>query len=920
MSERNGALTAAAVAALKTSGHIIPLLRVLLQRRRPSTPWRFDPWSALLGAMAAFFIAALIYRYRASLRARWRAIRARIERWRARLTSSLEDRYRTRVAAVADEQHLLAHLAPLTDLYIPPPLIAPPASPAQLITEQESLTGETVRDQRRLRVLLATRHTLDLGDALRRYSRLAILGPLGAGKTALLDYLTVVYARRQAGDKLGVDEERLPLPLYLPELDFPEAEETRGKAGKGKGGEIRLIAEHIAQRYRGLGARALSGLVRQRLRAGECCLLLDGLDEMTDDARRRAEDWLSELVHNYPGNRFIIVATPASYDRLTDEGFVGFTLGEFATAQITAFASRWREALAAALESGKIDQGKASTSTPWLPRRGGIRPLDLALRAAMGLESDAVPEGRAQLLAWALDRELERLSNDFLAPDQWRVALGSLALTLHREGRHTATREEVEALMRPLFLSQEEAHNAEMDEVGADRRTPGQAAALPGPTEQGPDEKELARQLKQQERRRAAQEREASKRAQKALASLLRDTALLRARDHDHVTFASPALRTYLAACQLAQDTEDSRRDAIAVLTEHVRDPRWQEVLTLYAGMSPVEALILARLQGQDDLFRSDLLAVAEYISVAGPKGCPDRRVRDGILGELAKVMMRSHQPLALRRAAARALVRTGNKGVPLLFHRALGESDAHLRAVAAWGLGEWADKRDDKTVAALIRAVNDPGRLVRAAALHALASIGGEAATDGLVEGLQHEDEFTRRVAAEALSRLGTVGYDLLKEAVQFTDMHIRRAAVYGLGLIDEEWVWPLLDDLRRNDREWFVRSAVEEVLAAKEQAALSDFSPRPLHQIDWLTRWAAGRGLQVSSEAAAKHVLLQALEEGEWPVRLAAADTLCAQGGLWAVDALQRALSDEDDLVREAAFAALKEMSWRSGERISG
>ena len=149
---------------------------------------------------------------------------------------------------------------------------------------------------------------------------------------------------------------------------------------------------------------------------------------------------------------------------------------------------------------------------------------------------------------------------------------------------------------------------------------------------------------------------------------------------------------------------------------------------------------------------------------------------------------------------------------------------------------------------------------------------------------------------------------------------MHIRRAAVYGLGLVDEDWVFPLLDDLRRNDREWFVRSAVEEMLSARERAAQPGaLSPRPWPEVSWLARWAAERGLSVSSDTAAQQVLLQALAQGDWPVRLAAADTLRAQGGLWAVDALRQALGDEDDLVREASFAALKEISRRSGERIS-
>ncbi|RLC62706.1 MAG: hypothetical protein DRI80_05755, partial [Chloroflexota bacterium] len=199
MTRGSDSLVAGIVAAFKSglrAGHPLSALLPLLQRRRPPPPWRFDPLSALLGAMAAFFVAALTYRYRAKLRARWQAIRAGVERVRARLTSNLEDRYRAQVANVADARHLLARFAPLTALYVPPPLIAPPTVPTRLLTEEEGPTGEAARDRRRLRALLAEPRTLDLSSALRQYPRLAILGHLGAGKSALLDYLATTFARQ----------------------------------------------------------------------------------------------------------------------------------------------------------------------------------------------------------------------------------------------------------------------------------------------------------------------------------------------------------------------------------------------------------------------------------------------------------------------------------------------------------------------------------------------------------------------------------------------------------------------------------------------------------------------------------------------------------------------------------------------------
>ena len=654
-----------------------------------------------------------------------------------------------------------------------------------------------------------------------------------------------------------------------------------------------------------------------------------------------------------------------SYDRLMAAGFVCFTLGEFTATEAEAFAHHWQTAHAETppSEGDATSEGTAPPPTPWLPRRGTIRPLDLALRAVVWTEHNVIPAGRAPLLAQAFDYELKQMDDSPLSPDQWRAALGPLALTLHREDRHTATREEVETLIRQLFLAKEgdavreessqpteateeteKAAGVQADELPEGEPPPGQPVEEQKPGEQEIDEKErkrrereLARQekikererrkrekeaekqRKREERQREEREREAAKRARKALASLLRDTALLVERDRDHLVFASSALRTYLAAWQLAQaDNPQSGAlgDEVSLLTAHVRDPRWQEVLALYVALAPVTPLVVARMQGKDDLFHSDLLAVAEYISIASQsEGRPPRHLRDGILGELAKVMMRPGQPLALRRAATQALVRTGNKGVPLLFHRALTDADPYLRAVAAWGLGEWAtgDEEDGKAVPALIRALADPEWLVRAAALHALATIGGEAATDGLVEGLQHEDEFTRRVAAEALARLGATGHSLLKEAVDLTDMHIRRAAVYGLAEVDRPWVMERLNGIVRDDPEWIVRSAAETVLEVKEAGPPTVEPPLQVAEMGWLIRWAAERGEPVGTGDAAYETLLRALEEGAPEVRRAAAWALGLAGRPEHIPALRRATGDPDPEVATAALAALAELGRR-------
>src|SRR5215471_4291087 len=60
--------------------------------------------------------------------------------------------------------------------------------------------------------------TLSLAEALQRNRCLAVIGAPGAGKTTLLRFLALTFARRQAAERLDLEEERLPLFVTLRDL------------------------------------------------------------------------------------------------------------------------------------------------------------------------------------------------------------------------------------------------------------------------------------------------------------------------------------------------------------------------------------------------------------------------------------------------------------------------------------------------------------------------------------------------------------------------------------------------------------------------------------------------------------------------------------------------------------------------------
>jgi HEAT repeat protein len=98
---------------------------------------------------------------------------------------------------------------------------------------------------------------------------------------------------------------------------------------------------------------------------------------------------------------------------------------------------------------------------------------------------------------------------------------------------------------------------------------------------------------------------------------------------------------------------------------------------------------------------------------------------------------------------AARALAAVGTPGARELLVAVLADADPHVRACAAYGLGEL---RAEETVAKLARCLADPSPFVVRVVSDALARI-GPPAVPALITALQEGEVLARAGAARALS-----------------------------------------------------------------------------------------------------------------------------------------------------------------------
>jgi len=899
------------IRSLAAAGH---LARALAAR----DGWRFDLPSAVIGLLVGVGLAVAVYALRGRISAGRTAITTGATTVRRQLSKGVEERYRERLIRVAQSAHLLHRYLPLSDVYVPHRLVIPHANPLS-----ERLHDAGAKDERWRQICLDdllhhAQSTVELRDALAQSAHLAVLGPMGSGRSTLVAYLAWLFASRegwrltydepQETDALevieGRDREQARLPVWIAlesvNLDLIGQE--------GPGALLEPITEYLASTLPRLIARPSASLIQGQIAQGNVFLLLDNLDALDGEAQVVVLDWLQDLLRTYPENHVLIAGAPQGYDRLWQRGIAPLMLDGFRQAQVTEFVGRWAQerdrveldAWRQEVEAARVEydrevararrEGRPPAEAEFVPppaperppgllhmwqagNHDRVMPLDLALAALLWREQDRVPQAALMRHAQTLLLALDRIEDSSLSSPQWARILSQAAWHMQLEDRHYARRADLyEPIGRVL------APTIEVD----------------------PQETDEQRQAEKQQ---AEMERQ----ARAALDALISKGDLLMDVGRGRVAFVHPSFGMYLAAQYAA------RNDQAEVMTAHVRDPRWEGVLLFYAALAKVAPLVVARLKGADDLFRSNFFAAAGYLSASTQV---DPRLRGGVLAELAQVFLDGRQPAMLRQRAVAALADTGDKGTVYLFGQSLRNEDPHVRRLGVWGLARLGD---ESLLDGVMHALSDRDVIVRIDALFALGSLGGQGVIDGLIQGLQDEDELVRRVAAEMMAAVGGEGWELLRQAADSDDMYIRRVAVWGLSAVRQSWAVETIQRLALEDGEWYVRSAATEALD-QLTAGEASISPPPLRLQDqpWLVDWVAQQGLALAPQDALA-TLARAVQEGNWQVKLSAADALRVAGGADVIPALLTALDDDDVLVREAVYTALSEIHVRTGARIA-
>jgi HEAT repeat protein len=378
-----------------------------------------------------------------------------------------------------------------------------------------------------------------------------VLGAPGSGKTMLASYFALMLCETEQSkpSQIGLTKEDDYLPVVVRIRDWI----LQPKMG--------LLEYLRSNAESNLSCKELpKGFFEHWLERGQALILLDGLDEVVDEAqRRKVAEQIETFLHQYQDNPAVITSRPAGYrwDFFNLDEFPHYTLESFDDKQVATFIDHWYDSRLkddpAQAERRKTDLQKAFARNERI-RLLAKNPLLLTIITLIHRYQAELPRQRCKLYekavetlltSWDSGKEIKLYSQVllFLKSDDLLYILKKLAYWIHTQGST-------------------------------------------GETEGGTliDKEELIRWLRKEiQTLKKCEAHEAKGEAERFIDFIQRRTGLLNEQGRDRYAFVHKTFQEYLTAEEIFDraDVEDDTEIILAHFRQHLHDQHWREVLLL---------------------------------------------------------------------------------------------------------------------------------------------------------------------------------------------------------------------------------------------------------------------------------------------------------------------------------------------------
>lgn len=823
-----------------------------------------DPLSFFIGFVTASLFWLIVSRARPLMQEIREGAQQRRAEAQARKTTSVEENHRRNTLRRAQGMHLAAQLFALDEIIQEPLLLAPPQRIEPGVTPKfEDIVTQTLPYLHTWPEIAAIYQpqTLTLHQALSGNVNIAIIGQPGVGKSVALAHLASLAANRS--EKLGALQNFVPFLLHVADLNLPHPETKN---------VLEPIIEAAAEHASIFDFSKLTTFITNSFKNGNSLLLVDGYDEITPDQQSLVSDFFKLVLQNYPETKIVTTGTPEYLDGLISLGFAPLALCAWSTEQNQQYIDQW----------GKL-WNQTIGKEAWAQTT--IESIDpLLLNAWLGTDLTNLSPLELTLIIWGA------YAGDSLGPH----VLEAIATHIRRIAPANTPIAALETLAMQTMISAQSVFDprkardwVKSFEVVEDASADESGTPVADEAQKNPEEKSSK-----------AKKVEKVSTPSSGLLDKMTSSGLLVAYPNNKMRFSHLVFAGYLAGHGL---TNYNAEETILNQTDWAGKYLTMRYFAAHGDASKVVESLLdfSRLPIHRPLF-----AAARWLRDA-PKNAA---WRGKVFAALAKVLQTDGIPLSLRGQAMAAFVCSNDPSASSLFRQLLSSSSFELVHMAVLGVGAM---RDAKSIKLLEMALQAPSLSVRRAACLALVAINTSESLEIVAQTLLNGDEDIRRAAGEAIANDKQEGYAMLRDGITINDILLRRAIVYGLGRVQEEWATDLLKKIQIDDDQWVVRNAATEVLDSKADA--NSLAPTRLslpHESAWLIEFAAKRGLGISPGTPATDIFLLALKEDDPDARLAALPYLKKYPNEGVLSQIYSAMYKDDPELREAAYLTLWEM----------